>query len=200
MRPFRTVLLAGLVIGSASLSVMAWAGSPQVHVINLQLPDGSIEQIRYTGDVMPQVVLAPELAPAGENPFAMLDRLSADMDRQAVQMMRAVDALVVAPMADPAALTAASARPASAGSQSFYFASSQSGACERTVQMISTGVGPARVTSHTSGDCGPQATPRRPVPATLPSALPPAPRPEMIRIDYAKPPAHTRGHKVHWRS
>ena len=80
--------------------------------MTLRLPDGSIQQIRYTGNVPPQVVLAPMPAaappgffgpvlfgPIGFGPsFAAVERMSAILDRQADAMMRQVAAMQSAVM------------------------------------------------------------------------------------------------------
>ncbi|HEX4196924.1 MAG TPA: hypothetical protein VHZ26_05740 [Caulobacteraceae bacterium] len=182
MRIIQTALLAG-VAAVGCLGVAALAGSPptkpqasqpQFHVLTVRLPDGSVEQIGYSGDVAPRVVLAPGGLPfaafapmagfgpaadpgaAASDPFAMLERLSAQMDRQMAEMMRN------APLAPPAVAapggmqqTALGKLPA--GSESYSFVSSISGgkACTRSVEITSQGSGqPPRVVSQTSGDCG----------------------------------------------
>ncbi len=96
MRTTRLALLAGTAsIILAGYGCIAHAGEtrPQTsasplanHVMILRLPDGQIEQVRYTGNVPPAVIVAPNAIPASAvtgDPFAMLDRISAQMDRQA---------------------------------------------------------------------------------------------------------------------
>src|SRR5579863_8308821 len=94
MRTLRTALLAGVAASAIGLSGAALAESPQTHVMTVRLPDGGVEEIRYTGDVPPQIVFAagpastdvfaplPSFFGPG-SPFAALDRISAEMDRQA---------------------------------------------------------------------------------------------------------------------
>lgn len=164
----------------ACLGVAALAASPQSptapqdHVLTVRLPDGSVEQIHYRGDVAPRVVVAPGgmsigafaptagFGPASDNsPFAMLQRLSAQMDRQMAEVMR--NAPPMPSLAAPGAMqqTAAGQEAAfgklPAGTESYSFVSTVNGdhACSRSVQITSQGAGHApRVVSQTSGDCG----------------------------------------------
>jgi hypothetical protein len=180
MRSFRTALLVGIVIlGGASLAVMARAGSPQVHVMNIQLPDGSIEQIGYTGDLMPQVAPAPDAAQTSADPFAAFAQLSAEMNRQMMDMMQMANAM---------------AAPFPSAGQGPSFVSNGAGDCEQSIQIVAFGNAPPHVISQTSGDCGSTATPRATVPATLPAA--PRRQPDLIRVKYDGAPDHAVGHKI----
>jgi len=157
----RIALLAGAAgIVLAGLTGMATAQTvtnpAQPHVLNVRLPDGQVEQIRYAGDVPPTVMLAPDTAMVPSfgpgSPFAMLERMSADMDRQAVALFHDIDAM-----------------PPNAGGFGLIPVMSGPGVCMRSVQVTFVGGGQApHVVSHTAGDCGPahgSATP-----AMLPSA------------------------------
>jgi hypothetical protein len=133
------------------------ANSPQVHVLNVRLPNGQVEQIRYTGDVAPTVVLAPDAAMAPAfgpgSPFAMMERMSAEMDRQAAALFHEIDAV-----------------PMNGG---VIPAMSGLGVCMHSVQVTYTGDSWApHVVSQTSGDCG--AVHGSTAPVMLPSA--PVPR------------------------
>ena len=56
MRKMRTALGASVAaIAAIGFCGMAAAQSPQAHVLMITLPDGGIEQIRYAGEVAPQV-------------------------------------------------------------------------------------------------------------------------------------------------
>ena len=55
MRTFQQALLAGVAAGIVGLSGAAFAQSGKTHVMTVRLPDGGVAQIRYTGDVAPQV-------------------------------------------------------------------------------------------------------------------------------------------------
>jgi hypothetical protein len=171
-------LLAG-VAAVACLGVAALAASPKSqtpaahdHVLTVRLPDGSVEQIHYSGDVAPKVAVAPGglgvFAPmpgfgpaSADSPFAMLNRLSAQMDQQMAEMMR--NAPPMPTLAAPGAMQRAAAGQEAAlgqlpaGTESYSFVSSVNGghACSRSVQITSQGAGQApRVVTQTSGDCG----------------------------------------------
>lgn len=175
-------LLAG-VAAVACLGVAALAASPksqaptaQDHVLTVRLPDGSVEQIRYSGDVAPKVVVSASGLPMADfgpansaSPFAMLERMSAQMDREMAEMMR--NAPPMPSLAAPGAMQRAAAGQEAAfgqlpaGMQSYSFVSTMRGghACSRSVQITSQGAGHApRVVSQTSGDCAaqPGATPQ----------------------------------------
>ncbi len=89
MRIIPTALLAGA--GSLVIAGSAAAESLPAHTMTIQLPDGSIEEIHYTGDTAPQIDVVPAIsaiaAPSpfwafGPNsPFAAMEQISAAMDR-----------------------------------------------------------------------------------------------------------------------
>ena len=93
MQKFRTAALIGAVVLAAAGLAGASAGElARTHILTVRLPDGSIEQIRYVGDLPPQIHWtqdpAPLFSPGFErmdmnSPFAALDRMSAEMDREA---------------------------------------------------------------------------------------------------------------------
>jgi hypothetical protein len=180
----QTALVAG-VAAIACLGVAAMAQNPkppaprfQAHVLTVQLPDGSVEQIRYSGAVAPQVALSPlgafgpaTAADAG-SPFAMLERMSARMDREMADMMLDAPVMPLPPLAGPGAIQPVDLGKLPAGGESYSFVSTVNGgkACTRSVQITSRGPNqPPRVVSRTSGDCGgqsaaaPQAAPAQPV-------------------------------------
>jgi hypothetical protein len=169
MRVLRTALLAGVAAVAIGFSGAATAQSPNIHVMTVRLPGGGSAEIRYTGEVAPQVVVseapatlgAPMLMPSlfgSGPPFAMLDRISAEMDRRAAAMFREADAL--AARASSGQLTEAALRNLPPGSRSYSFVSTMSGngVCTRSVEITSMGNGAQpRVVSHSSGNCGPTA-------------------------------------------
>ncbi|MEA2726648.1 MAG: hypothetical protein QOF70_1123 [Acetobacteraceae bacterium] len=56
------------------------------HVLSFRLPGGQIERFRYIGDVPPTVIRGPEVMASSldpADPFATLDRIATEMDRQA---------------------------------------------------------------------------------------------------------------------
>jgi hypothetical protein len=189
MRNLRTGLIAGVAAGAIGFCGAALAQSSNTHLLTVNLPGGGVAQIHYTGDVPPQVVLSngapldvwtpmPALSGPG-SPFAMLDRLSAEMDRQAAAMFVRADAL--AAQARSGQLTEAAARDLPPGSESYSFVStiSGNGVCTRSVEITSQGNGTApRVVSHSSGNCG--AVPGATATIGLPAAPVPANRPDVV--------------------
>jgi hypothetical protein len=207
----RKILLAGVAcIALAGFSGMAEAKSPEIHTLTVQLPGGGIEQIRYAGGVAPRIVLVP--VPAGilapmpslmpsmfgpDSPFAVLDRISAEMDRQAASLLREVGALAAAPLPGPGQLTEAAFGRLPPGSEGFGLVStfSGSGVCTETMRVTEAGNGaPPHVVSSRTGDCG-AAAGAAPVglPVGLPvhpSPLPSPHRPETILASAAGPQAY----------
>lgn len=163
MSGFRVALFAG----AATLAVIAGAGLAQArsaatHTMMVALPDGQVAEIRYTGDVPPQVslgaapwlrtALAPLSDPFGAgSPFAELERISAEMDRRAAALLQASDAL------SAGRLSPAAFGQLPPGTQGYTFISTASGngVCSRSVEITSLGNGSApKVVTHSSGDCG----------------------------------------------
>lgn len=187
MRPMKTLLLAGL--GSALLAGGAFAArEARMHVLSVALPDGSIEQIRYSGDVAPRIVVAPAAAMplmpgdmfaaafGPDSPFTEMERISAEMSRHSEAMLRQAAAMASQPTAG---VTPAALANMPAGSFHYTMVSTSSGAgnCTQSVQIISTGQGQQpKVINSSSGDCkamtsaGPKATALPP--AAAPSAAP----------------------------
>ena len=94
------MLRTAALIGAAVLAAAGLAGASagelaRTHVLTVRLPDGSIEQIRYQGDQPPRISFSEEPAPllsplvvsfGPDSPFAVLDRMSAEMDREAAAL------------------------------------------------------------------------------------------------------------------
>jgi hypothetical protein len=191
MRLTRKALLAGLA-SFALAGAAAAAGPGGHHVLNVALPDGAIAQIQYVGDT-PPTLLVDRGPPAGwlagfdgfdAAPFAMLDRIAADMDRQFATLFHQID-LAAAPSAAGGVpglnLAAASSLPAGTMSYSFVSTSDGSGTCSRTTRVTSLGTGQApKVESQVSGDCASAAAPAARVPAAQ-QAVAPAPDPKAAR-------------------
>src|SRR3954454_15281903 len=114
MARLRKTLLAGA--ASIGIAISGAASAQTAHVMNVAVPGGGIAQIRYFGDVPPQIVFAPAPAafPAssGEafgawmpvssmfgpgfgsaSPFAVMDRIAAEMDRRAAAIFRYADGM-----------------------------------------------------------------------------------------------------------
>jgi hypothetical protein len=187
MQRFRTALLGGIAaLALAGLAGTAAAQNPNTHTMKVQLPGGGIAEIRYTGNVPPQIVVTD--APASlaafdpipsmfgpDSPFAMMERISAQMDRQAAAMFaRAESAAAQARSGSPQVLKAALGNlPPRGAGYSYISTISSNGVCTKSVEITSQGNGaPPKVVSHSSGNCGPQGGVTGPV--NLPAARPPA--------------------------
>jgi hypothetical protein len=165
-----TMRLSGSVLaaGAAALALIgvarfASAEPADTRVMTVQLPNGAVEHIRYRGNVPPQVILVPVTAvPASaafQSPFALLDQMSAMMDRQAEAMLRAVSAMAAQPFSVPTTEAA------------FGRMSPGTGVCMRSIQVTYLGNGQQpHVVSQTTGDCGPSqgatVPAQQPVPVT----------------------------------
>ncbi|GAA0296792.1 hypothetical protein GCM10009087_03220 [Sphingomonas oligophenolica] len=195
MRKTHIGLLAG--IASLALAGSAMAATAKNHVLNIALPDGSIEQIHYSGDVAPRVAIAPPreialpvaFAPFEMAPFADFDRIAAAMDRQMDAMMRQASTMAALPVSPDGRIDTAAFGKMPAGTVQYSFVSTSSGKgmCSRSVQVTSFGPNQQpKMVSQSSGDCsamGVQPTPASGTPAaagkTIPvkqDAAPPAPK------------------------
>lgn len=184
----RKILVAGAAaLALAGATGLARAQSADTHVMTVRLPDGQIGQIRYTGNVPPQIVMAP--APvAFASPFAMLERMSAIMDHEMAAMFQGMPG-------DPAPVPATQAVPP-AGMQSYRMIStlSGSGVCTQTTRITFTGNGQPNVEQHSQGNCG--------SPAGAPVAVPsPAPEnaPAVKTIEVKAPPSAVIRPATSWR-
>jgi hypothetical protein len=193
MRNVRTAILVGVAaLAVAGLSGVAAARDLNTHVMTVEVPGGGVAEIRYTGDVPPQVVFSPApttssaLTPFGAffgsaSPFAELERLSAAMDREAASLMRRAELLARAPGFGGNQLIEAGLRSLPPGTTSYTMVSTWSGngVCSQSVEITSpANGGRPRVVSHTSGNCG--SAPNSVGPIGTPTVPPPTPRPDMI--------------------
>lgn len=175
MRTLRTLLVAGAgALGIAGLAGLAMAQGPAVHQMTIQLPGGGTAHIAYTGNVAPNVSFVPLAtvafpAPyASWAPFAEMDRISAMMDRQMQALIYQTRALDQLAMSSP--LTEATLGALPSGSSRYVVSSmSGNGFCMRSVQITSTGNGQPQVVSHTSGNCGSQASTASPSSTAAPA-------------------------------
>jgi hypothetical protein len=165
MKILPTTLLAGV-------TSIALAGTVAAHTLTVQLPDGATEQINYSGDVAPQVTITPaQAAPATsqtmdwalgpQSPFALMQQIATQMDRNADAMMRQMQAIAVLPVAGPGQPIPIDMTKLPPGTQSYRFVStlSPSGVCSRSTEIIAKGPGQKpQVIRHSSGNCGAAAT------------------------------------------
>ena len=193
MRVFRTALLAGAAaIAVAGLSGVAAARDLNAHVMTVQVPGGGVAEIRYTGDVPPQVVFSPVPTASGAftpfgsvfgpaSPFATLDRISAAMDREAASLIRQAQMLANAPAFAPNQPIETALGNLPPGIQSYSMVSTWSGngVCTQSVEITSpANGGRPRVASRSSGNCGSAQgstgvirTPTLPAPTRAPDLL-----------------------------
>jgi len=152
MRKLHLAMLAG--IATLAVAGGAAAATAPDHILNIALPDGSVEQIHYTGDA-PRLVFVPTRAMAAPAPidvadafdgapFAMFDRIAAQMEQQHAAMMRQIAAMNAMPAVGNGKIdTAAFGRlPAGTVQYSFVSTSSSDGkTCSRSMQVSSAGEG-----------------------------------------------------------
>lgn len=193
MRKLRTALLAG---AGVMLVAGAAVAAEKYHVMNVALPDGSVAQVQYQGEVAPRVVIAdaPIQRIALADPFADMDGIFAAMELQHQQMMQRV-AQMQAQMADAVkqaqsetrtVSTANGGAPANGVVQYSFVSTTNANGCTTSVQWRSDGSGAQpQVYKTSSGDCAakpeeakPTKTmargPAKPEPATeeAPKAIP----------------------------
>lgn len=169
MRKLHAALLAA---GGAALVAGTAYAAGRLHTMNVALPDGSVAQISYEGDVAPKVAIVPAQA-AAQDPFAEMQRMSAMMQARHEAMMRQsaelqqriqqqVQTQVTAAQQGEAGQYAQTpgqivvSTNAPAGSYSYSMVSSSSGAngCTQVMEMRSDGSSKEpQVTRTSSGDC-----------------------------------------------
>jgi hypothetical protein len=169
MRLARTTILAG---GAALLLAGTTAyAADKLHTIEVALPDGSVAQIEYAGDVAPKVAVVPAGAVpiAYVDPFAELDRMAAYMEAQHQAMMRQVAAMeqaaAQAGAGAPGQVTLVGDLPV--GTHFTYVSSTtDANGCTQTVEYSSDGSSAQpKVTRTSAGSCD-KATSDAPVAAS----------------------------------
>lgn len=173
-----------VLIGAAALSLgvacAAEAATAKLHTMLVNLPDGSVAQVSYAGDVAPRIAIQPTdarqdatMAPDQASmmmadPFAQMALVSAMMDRQADAMMQQVSAMQHAAAQQGAApgMTMTGADKLPAGVQMTYVSTTtDANGCTRTVSYASDGSQAApKVTEAASHGC--EAKPVAPSGAT----------------------------------
>jgi len=166
MRKFHTAVLAG--VAAVAAAGAALAASNDTHFLKVAMPDGLVARIAYRGDVPPTVTVAPAgslaepvalFEPFDAAPFAMFDRIAAQLDSQAAGMMQEMASLSAQPLGPGGRIDFAAfgKLPASTVRYSFVSTSTDGPTCRRTVQVTSLGANqPPKVVSSNSGDCSRQ--------------------------------------------
>lgn len=198
MKFVRTAIFAG--IASAALAGAALAASDDGKMMLVALPDGSVQHIRYQGDVPPQVLLVRAPAPidlftgafGAGSVFAEMERMSAMMEAQSQAMMRQAAMMQARmPAADGTGVLMTNAAGQPVGVMHYSYVSSTTGAdgCTRTVSYSSDGgtADQPRVIRTSTGSCdsdqlAPKATPV--TPTTAPAAKS---APKIIPVSASKP-------------
>ncbi len=123
-------------LAGVALAASASVGSAheRTHLLRLQLPDGSVEEIRYVGNVAPDVIVSPA---AGDASFAASEQMAALMDRRMNGLLHQAGKLAQSLPTTQAAFGAP-------------------GTCMEQVSVISFNGGPPQISTTRSG-CG--ATP-----------------------------------------
>jgi hypothetical protein len=209
MRIIPTALLAG--VASVALAGVAFA-----HSLTVQLPGGATEHITYAGDVAPQISFGPTPIAAeptwdfgANSPFALMQQISAEMDRETAAMMRQMDqlqAIALRPMAtgsvQPLEVNMTNL-PRGAQGYSFVSTMSSGGVCTQSMQITSNGPGQKpRVITHSSGNCsalGAAAPAGVAAPDEAPVSSPARPHTQIYQASAAGNPAY-RGmrHAASW--
>jgi hypothetical protein len=210
MRMKSTLAVIGLLAGVTAVAAADRQPAPQagvmpVHVMSVRMPDGSVQQIHYVGDVAPHVVVQPVaamdpmLAAFGpDSPFAMMDRISAQIDAQMAGMMQQTATMQ---RMTPAQLQQTAMASAPNGATSFTMISTTNGngvTCSQSVRSVSMGDGKAPQVIRTASDgCGkpgmdqakaptltsaPAAQAPKIIPAVLPAKAPATPKPDPSSI------------------
>jgi hypothetical protein len=183
---------AGLVVGGVAL-----AAEHNSHVMKVAMPDGSVAEIHYVGDVAPKVSIAPVSAaspilflPADAAAPSLFDRIAADIDRQMDAMMQEVATMRAAPVRQNGQIDMAALKNMPAGSVHYSFVSwtNGKGSCSQSVQVTSYGQGQQpKIVQQNSGDC--TKTGIAPIPAVTTT---PAADAKVTPADYAKPAAQPK--------
>lgn len=184
MRFVRTAIIA--TAATAALAGAAIAARDDSKMMLVALPDGSVEHIRYEGDVAPQVMFVRDPAPdpifvAASGPgsaFAEMERISAAMEAHAQAMMRQVAAMQAQMSAADGRgilMTNAAGRPVGVMHYSYVSSTTTADGCTQTVQYSSDGSSSQPKLIRTSaGPCGtakaaPAVTPTSAAPAAKPA-------------------------------
>ena len=159
MRIAKNLVLAGvaaLALGGGAALALA----QPLHTMMVWLPNGGLAQIQYAGNVPPWVAFAPEPPAAGyygpASTFAMLDRISAQMDREMDALMGDV-AMAPPPIVSPGHMFNFDMPNLPPGAAQYSFVSTMAGDgnyCMRSMEITRAASGARpRVVTHMSGDC-----------------------------------------------
>ena len=163
----RTLPTLAAGIAAAALAGTAIAASPQMHRMDVPLPDGGVVHVEYAGDAAPKVTVAPAQPGGLWAPMAFpampdmrnFNRMFDQMQKQMQQIQQ------IGRQAPGMNIASYGGMPDGSTSVSVVTTSNGGVSCTRTTEVVSQGAGkPPKVTSNVSGDCGaaPQAAPAAP--------------------------------------
>ncbi|MGV1792837.1 hypothetical protein [Rhizobium sp. A37_96] len=171
MQTLRSAFLIGAgLIAAAGLASQALAQQqtrpPATrHQMTVRLPDGSLEVIRYSGDQPPAVEFRGASDPTSytvtafdpfddASPFAEMQRISAEMDRETAAMFNNAQFLAQWPAgADNVMKIDLSRLPKGAQGYTMISTTSGKGTCTRITEYISSGSDKPQVRTSSSGNC-----------------------------------------------
>ena len=176
------VAMAGAVALATGTANPAVARDDDTHTLLVQLPNGAVQQIQYSGPVAPRLVLAPAAMDPAFEQFAAFDQMAALLDQQAAAMLQQVASM-------PGWNVAAQALPPGVSGTSTVITVSNGHACTRSTEVRYDGqAAQPHVVSKLSGDCG--RAPQQAVPAEQPAPAEPAAPPRTIRVKATSPVLH----------
>lgn len=164
----RRALIAGVaILGLAGMASPVLAKTPETHTMTIEIPGGGVAEVQYTGNVPPTITFEPGVGPAfsvasvpglfGPNsPFAMMQRISAEMNRETAALIREVESTTRALWSAP--LVPATFGKFGPGTSGYTFVSTitGNGVCTEGMQITYSRNGTPKVAYSHSGDCGPQ--------------------------------------------
>jgi hypothetical protein len=194
MRKIRTAVLAGA--ATFLFAGAAVAATGKMNTMQVDLPDGAVATITYSGDVAPRVEVRPveasEIAIAEPFAFSLIpgfahfERIAAMLDAQREAMMRRIAEMErhAALVSSPDGMVQVSGNLPAGTWVSYRFTSTSDGqtTCTQSVEWRSDGSGAEpRVTRVSSGDCGAVQQGDTVVPVSAPASTTSAPAdPDMI--------------------
>lgn len=157
MKPVKTAILAGAAALALAGAAYAAAYAPAMHTMTVTMPDGGVATVAYSGNVAPTVRFGAIADPAAfwgpRSPFATIERVSAEMDRQMQMLERQADMMAM-PLWNANPLFTATLRGVPVGSATYALtAVSDGGFCMRSMQITPDAHGQPHIVSRTVGNC-----------------------------------------------
>lgn len=185
MRKLHAALLAA---GGVALVAGTAYAAGKLNTMDVALPDGSVAQISYAGDVAPRVEIVPVEAAA--DPFVEMQRMSAmmqarheammrqvaEMQQRAQQQILAAQRAGAARTGGPGQIVVSTNAPAGSYAYTMVSTTSSGNGCTQTVEYRSDGSGAEpKVTRTSAGDCSAVQKNAPAIPAAAPAQRTKAP-------------------------